>query len=495
MRSLLGPLRVSRGAISGRLMARSTPLFVPRINWQVRRYAEQGSKEPSNRQQSGQEPAKEPAKEPASSLLTEDILERAGMDASSIKKEEEPSSEPETDTEGGASEEQRQRWQGTAKKFSEKSSTDLRREKRSNFFYAALLGMALGGGLYFARDWEEDEQKAHPSVPGGYTVSASFERFKTRLGDVFNYFNEPIFEKLLPDPLPDPYGRPFTLVVSLDDLLVHSEWSREYGWRTAKRPGVDYFLGYLAQYYEVVIFSNKYQVYEEKTVAKLDPYRSSISYALFREATRYRDGKVIKDLANLNRDLGKVILLETDPDAYFLQPENAIPMKPWKGTPGDQELVRLIPFLEWIASQPIKDVRPILKSFEGTNVPEEYARREAIARKKFEEEWHKQNQSPSNNWAANFLGIKPSVPPTPMMPMDYIRQEGQKGYEAFQQYLAENGEKMLAEEKQREKELLNEQKFTLNKLVTEGLPTAEELASIQKQKEAEAQQAQKAHTR
>ena len=32
---------------------------------------------------------------------------------------------------------------------------------------------------------------------------------------------------------------------------------RDHGWRTAKRPGVDYFLAYISQFYEVVIFSTQ----------------------------------------------------------------------------------------------------------------------------------------------------------------------------------------------------------------------------------------------
>lgn len=33
-----------------------------------------------------------------------------------------------------------------------------------------------------------------------------------------------MWDKLLPDPLPEPYQRPFTLVINLDDTLVHSTW-------------------------------------------------------------------------------------------------------------------------------------------------------------------------------------------------------------------------------------------------------------------------------
>ena len=33
---------------------------------------------------------------------------------------------------------------------------------------------------------------------------------------------------------------------------------RQHGWRTAKRPGVDYFIAYLSQFYEIVIFTTQY---------------------------------------------------------------------------------------------------------------------------------------------------------------------------------------------------------------------------------------------
>lgn len=29
----------------------------------------------------------------------------------------------------------------------------------------------------------------------------------------------------------------------------------EHGWRTAKRPGADYFLAYMSQFYEIVLFT------------------------------------------------------------------------------------------------------------------------------------------------------------------------------------------------------------------------------------------------
>jgi len=53
-----------------------------------------------------------------------------------------------------------------------------------------------------------------------------------------------------------------------------------------------------------------------------------------------------QDLSYLNRDLGKVILVDTNPDSCMLQPDNAIILPKWKGDAKDRGLVALIPFLE-----------------------------------------------------------------------------------------------------------------------------------------------------
>ena len=69
--------------------------------------------------------------------------------------------------------------------------------------------------------------------------------------------------------------------------------SREHGWRLAKRPGVDYFLRYLQQYYELVIFTSLPSYIADPMIKKLDPYHI-VLWPLFREATRYQNGEYVK---------------------------------------------------------------------------------------------------------------------------------------------------------------------------------------------------------
>jgi len=79
---------------------------------------------------------------------------------------------------------------------------------------------------------------------------------------------------------------------------------------------VDYFIAYLSHFYEIVIFTSQPFFHAGPIVEKLDPYSFYIMYRLFREGTRFVDGKVVKDLSFLNRDLSKVVALDTHPEHY-----------------------------------------------------------------------------------------------------------------------------------------------------------------------------------
>lgn len=48
----------------------------------------------------------------------------------------------------------------------------------------------------------------------------------------------------------------------------------------------------------------------------------------------------------LNRDLSKVIIIDCDPKAFALQPENAFLLKKWSGNDSDRSLIDLAAFLK-----------------------------------------------------------------------------------------------------------------------------------------------------
>jgi import inner membrane translocase subunit TIM50 len=217
---------------------------------------------------------------------------------------------------------------------------------------------------------------------------------------------------------------------------------RTHGWRTAKRPGADYFLAYLSQFYEVVIWSTQHHYTATPIVEQLDRYRFFISYSLFREATRARPDGVVKDLSYLNRDLSKVVVLDTDPDVVQSHPANAVILPKWTGAPGDRGLVALIPFLESIGIYNPADVRPILDAFRGKDIPREYAATEAAAKAAHVEE-HRARRA--RGLASGFTltgmfgaaggGPGGDAPPTYL---ELKRAEAQALYRQEQAYIAEH---------------------------------------------------------
>lgn len=175
------------------------------------------------------------------------------------------------------------------------SSSDRKKSRVFRLVYAVMVFGAVGYTVYLGRNWDDEEEtKKHESAPNGWGFGLFYNRVKARLGNTLDYYNEPMAQKLLPDEHKDPNLRfPFTLVLSLEDMLIHNEWTREHGWRIAKRPGLDYFLRYLSQYYELVLFTSQPSSMADQVLRKLDPY-TIIQLPLFREATLYKDGGYVK---------------------------------------------------------------------------------------------------------------------------------------------------------------------------------------------------------
>jgi import inner membrane translocase subunit TIM50 len=205
-------------------------------------------------------------------------------DASSFA--EEPSSGSTGGREGGG---------GELPKSAYETSTDRRRNRVANWSYLAMLLFGTTGAVYMGRNWETDvEEQAHIDAPNGWGVGQMYARAAARINGQKAYYTEPTFQKLLPDKDKIPGGAPeLTLVLSLEDLLLHSEWSTKHGYRLAKRPGLDYFLRYLSSQYELVIFTSVKSMDADPIIRKLDPFRL-VMWPLFREATRFEKGEYIK---------------------------------------------------------------------------------------------------------------------------------------------------------------------------------------------------------
>ncbi|KAI9342809.1 HAD-like domain-containing protein [Obelidium mucronatum] len=248
-------------------------------------------------------------------------------------------------------EERRRRWKEQTEEAERK-----RMAKGSKGVGLLAFASLVGAYVYLGLATEDDKESG---------LSAHHNRVRKALNLGAKSVVEPPSVKLLPDPLPEPYQRPYTLCLELNDSLVHLVWDKDYGWRVATRPGVKQFISYLSRYFEIVVFTTSQNYVAQPVIETLDPYHY-IMYSLYRDSTRLIGIKHVKDLSCLNRDLGRVVVVDTDPENFQLQPENGIQLKTWKGEEGDEELSKLMKVLEEMALLAtivnLNDLRPLLKS-------------------------------------------------------------------------------------------------------------------------------------
>jgi len=202
-------------------------------------------------------------------------------------------------------------------------------------------------------------------------------------------FNPYLFIKSLPDyasvvpypqskiclPPKDPSDPPITLVLDLDETLVHCTVEPitdadmifpvtfngiEYKVHVRTRPYLIDFLEAVSKKFEVVVFTASQRVYANELLKRIDPDGKYIKHRIFREACLLVEGNYLKDLNVLNRNLATSVLVDNSPHAFGYQVDNGIPIESWFDNPGDSELLKLEQFLETLHG--VNDVRSVVRS-------------------------------------------------------------------------------------------------------------------------------------
>lgn len=68
----------------------------------------------------------------------------------------------------------------------------------------------------------------------------------------------------------------------------------------------------------------------------------------------------MQDLSQLGRDLKDTIIIDNSPTSYIFHPQHAVPISSWFSDAHDNELLDLIPVLEDLSGNGVKDVSMVL---------------------------------------------------------------------------------------------------------------------------------------
>ena len=221
-------------------------------------------------------------------------------------------------------------------------------------------------------------------------TTKSFTKSQTNNNNINNDISQKIHRHLSPNEktfynkkkflLPEKTSNKKTLVLDLDETLVHSVGGMENGEggepqhdfiiqipqsnnsshdvHVMVRPHVDEFLQRMSKRFELVIFTASISKYANPLLNIVDKM-GYVPFRLFREHCTLINTAFVKDLNLLGRDAKDIIILDNNPTAYSLNHYNGFPIKSWFDDKNDDELLKICPILEFLSYVP--DVREYIK--------------------------------------------------------------------------------------------------------------------------------------
>ncbi|KAJ9122436.1 hypothetical protein QFC22_001861 [Naganishia vaughanmartiniae] len=252
-------------------------------------------------------------------------------------------------------------------------------------------------------------------VPLSVPLSATAPRFSQRRSDsnpsnrTHSHHQHTISITSIPGVLSTtPFHRPKTLILDLDETLIHSTsrpmslqssgmgsgsgmlgiqlsglfsggkhqrggggargeghvvevvlGGRSTLYHVYKRPYVDHFLKKVSSWYTLVIFTASMQEYADPVIDWLDGGRGYFAKRLYRESCALQpNGSYTKDLSLVEEDLSRVCFMDNSPVSYNWNKANALPIEGWTSDPNDEALLDALPILDSLRFT--SDVRKVL---------------------------------------------------------------------------------------------------------------------------------------
>lgn len=150
----------------------------------------------------------------------------------------------------------------------------------------------------------------------------------------------------------------------MDETLIHTYDIDEQKVDFYVRPYCREFLDNMKDHFEIIVFTAGLQDYADVVLDNLE-VNNCITHRLYRQHMRQYNGKGVKDLRVLGRDLSKIILVDNLAKNFELQKENGYLIEDFVDSSEDTELEKLEEFLKIILSINPEDIRPYIKDKEN----------------------------------------------------------------------------------------------------------------------------------
>ena len=123
----------------------------------------------------------------------------------------------------------------------------------------------------------------------------------------------------------------YTLVLDLDETLVHCQKKVNNEFILLFRPGLYEFLLKMKNICELILFSYGTPNYVDSIIKIIEKNEKFFEYILDRNHVTYDNGNYVKDLNMLNRDLKNIIIIDDSSKFFKFHKENGICVKPFYG--------------------------------------------------------------------------------------------------------------------------------------------------------------------
>ena len=180
-----------------------------------------------------------------------------------------------------------------------------------------------------------------------YYKGLSLKKYKNQKGIDSNIKNEIVPPFIKEEMSKD---KKFCLVLDIDETISHLV-KLPFGNYFLIRPGVKELLEELHKYYEIDIFTAALQNYADNILDKLDQKNIYFSHRLYRCHCSWEEGKSIKKLDLIGRDLNKIVFVDDIERNAKYNMKNLILVSKWSDNIFDDEIINIKNKLKIIAEE------------------------------------------------------------------------------------------------------------------------------------------------